>query len=228
MAIGLGRMFGFHFPENFRTPYAARSLREFWRRWHITLSTWFRDYLYIPLGGNRVRPLRVRLNLLLVFFLTGLWHGASWNFVIWGLFHGAFLALERTRFGSLLRRLPGSLQHLYLILIVGVAWVFFRAVDLHQALGYLSVMAGLAGRPQDWYFLSLLTPRLVTALLAGVAFSFPWWERFNLGAALDGHPTVSLSPAMVVLRDGAWVTLFSVCLLAVAAQSYDPFIYFRF
>lgn len=228
MAIGLGRMFGFHFPENFRTPYASRSLREFWRRWHITLSTWFRDYLYIPLGGNRVRALRVRLNLLMVFFLTGLWHGASWNFVIWGLFHGAFLALERTRFGSFLQRLPAALQHTYLVVVVGVAWVFFRAVDLDHALGYLSVMAGLAGRAQDLYFLSLLTPRLVTALLAGVAFSFPWWEKLRPGATTGGPATVSASPLMVALTDATWAVLFGVCLLAVTAQSYDPFIYFRF
>lgn len=220
MAIGLGRMFGFHFPENFRTPYAARSLREFWRRWHITLSTWFRDYLYIPLGGSRVRPLRVRLNLLLVFFVTGLWHGASWNFVIWGLFHGAFLALERTRFGALLERAPVALRHLYLLLVVGIAWVFFRSADLDQALGYLAVMGGLGERAQDWYFAALLSPKLVLALVAGVAFSFPWWQRL----AWPRWP----SGARTLLRDGAWAALFGVCLMVVAGQSFDPFIYFRF
>jgi alginate O-acetyltransferase complex protein AlgI len=222
MAIGLGRMFGFRFPENFRTPYASRSLREFWRRWHISLSTWFRDYVYIPLGGSRVRPLRVRLNLLLVFFLTGLWHGASWNFVIWGFFHGGFLALERTRFGALLARLPAVLQHLYLLLVVGVAWVFFRADDLDHSLGYLAAMFGAAGREQDWYFAALLTPKLIVALAAGIAFSFPWWQRYRPGALItDG-------PAWPVARAGAWAVLFTVCLLVVAGQSHDPFIYFRF
>jgi len=224
MAIGLGRMFGFHFPENFRTPYASRSLREFWRRWHISLSTWFRDYVYIPLGGSRVGPLRVRLNLLLVFLLTGLWHGASWNFVIWGLFHGGFLALERTRFGSLLERLPAVLRHGYVLLVVGVAWVFFRAVDLDHALGYLSAMAGLGGRGQDGYFAALLTPKLVAALAAGIAFSFPWWQRLSLERLTAGPLRAGVAPA----RDAAWLGLFLVCLLVVAGQSHDPFIYFRF
>lgn len=231
MAIGLGRMFGFHFPENFRTPYASRSLREFWRRWHITLSTWFRDYVYIPLGGNRRRPVRVRLNLLLVFFLTGLWHGASWNFVIWGLFHGAFLALERTRFGSFLERVPPLFQHVYLLLVVGVAWVFFRAPDLQQAIGFLTVMGGLAGHVPDGYVYSLLTPRLVVALAAGITFSFPWWEKLKArgsAARMDYGATPVSSPALVLIRDAVWMLLFAACLFAVAGQSYDPFIYFRF
>jgi len=222
MAIGLGRMFGFRFPENFRTPYAARSLREFWRRWHISLSTWFRDYVYIPLGGSRVRPLRVRLNLLLVFFLTGLWHGASWNFVIWGMFHGAFLALERTAFGSLLERLPPALRHLYLLLVVGIAWVFFRSADLDQALGYLGAMFGIAGRGQDWYFAALLTPKLAAAIAAGIVFSFPWWHRYPPAALLRSEA------ALAFARESAWLVLFVVCLTVVAGQSHDPFIYFRF
>ncbi len=222
MAIGLGRMFGFRFPENFRTPYAARSLREFWRRWHISLSTWFRDYVYIPLGGSRVRPVRVRLNLLLVFFLTGLWHGASWNFVIWGFFHGGFLALERTRFGTILERLPRVLQHVYLLLVVGVAWVFFRAADLDHALGYLSAMVGTAGREQDWYFAAMLTPKLVAALVAGIAFSFPWWEHPRLAAP------AAAAAGRGLIGNAAWLVLFTTCLLVVAGQSHDPFIYFRF
>lgn len=222
MAIGLGRMFGFRFPENFRTPYASRSLREFWRRWHISLSTWFRDYVYIPLGGSRVGPLRVRLNLLLVFFLTGLWHGASWNFVIWGFFHGGFLALERTRFGSVLERLPAVLRHIYVLLVVGVAWVFFRATDLDHALGYLAAMIGMAGREQDWYFAALLTPKLVAALAAGICFSFPWWERLRC------MTRAVYQPAWWLARDSAWLLLFTTCLLVVAGQSHDPFIYFRF
>lgn len=228
MAIGLGRMFGFHFPENFRTPYASRSLREFWRRWHISLSTWFRDYVYIPLGGSRVRPLRVRLNLLLVFFLTGLWHGASWNFVIWGLFHGGFLALERTRFGTVLERLPAVLRHIYVLLVVGVAWVFFRAVDLDHALGYLSAMIGLTGREQDWYVAALLTPKLIAALAAGIAFSFPWWQHLNTERLVAGRLAGAAALTQGVARDAAWLSLFLACLLVVAGQSHDPFIYFRF
>ena len=227
MAIGLGRMFGFHFPENFRTPYASRSLREFWRRWHISLSTWFRDYVYIPLGGNRARPFRVRLNLIVVFFLTGLWHGASWNFVIWGFFHGAFLAMERTGFGSLLNRMPGALRHAYVLLVVSVAWVFFRATDLDHALGYLSAMAGIGGREQDWYFAALLTPKLGAALIAGVAFSFPWWQQLSIFRVGGTHP--GLAPGRLVLaRDAAWLLLLATSLAVVTGQSHDPFIYFRF
>src|SRR4051812_8670704 len=126
MAIGLGRMFGFRFPENFRWPYIADTVQEFWRRWHISLSTWFRDYLYVPLGGNRVPTATMYRNLVLVFFLCGLWHGASWNFVIWGLFHGTFLVVERLGLAAAVRRLWAPLRHAYLLLVVMVGWVFFR------------------------------------------------------------------------------------------------------
>ncbi|MGD8338870.1 MAG: MBOAT family protein, partial [Desulfobacterales bacterium] len=130
MAIGIGRMFGFHFLENFNYPYISRSIREFWRRWHISLSSWFRDYLYIPLGGNHRGPLRTYLNLLIVFFLCGLWHGASWNFVIWGLLHGLFLVIERLGFEKILNRWWSPLRYLYVMLVVCTGWVFFRAENL--------------------------------------------------------------------------------------------------
>ena len=143
MAIGLGRMFGFHFLENFRYPYAARSVTDFWRRWHISLSSWFRDYVYIPLGGNRQGELRMYLNLMTVFFLCGLWHGASWNFVAWGLFHGAFLVIERMGLGKLLASLPAAFGHVYTLAVVLVGWVFFRAETLGQAIEFLRAMAFL-------------------------------------------------------------------------------------
>ena len=127
MAIGLGRMFGFRFPENFRWPYAAQTVQEFWRRWHISLSAWFRDYLYVPLGGNRLSIARTYVNLVVVFFLCGLWHGASWTFVVWGLLHGAFLALERVGLATAVKRLPRVLRHGYLLGTVMIGWVFFRA-----------------------------------------------------------------------------------------------------
>ena len=137
MAIGLGRMFGFHFPENFRWPYVADTVQEFWRRWHISLSSWFRDYLYVPLGGNRVSPARMYANLVTVFFLCGLWHGASWNFVIWGLFHGSFLVVERLGLAAAIRRLWRPLRHVYLLLVVMIGWVFFRADTLPSAVAFL-------------------------------------------------------------------------------------------
>lgn len=140
MAIGLGRMFGFTFPENFNYPYISESVREFWQRWHISLSTWFRDYLYIPLGGNRRAPARVYANLIVVFLLCGLWHGASWNFVVWGCWYGLFLSLERTGFGKLLRSVGRPVRHLYLLMVVIVGWVFFRADSLSHAVAYLGAM----------------------------------------------------------------------------------------
>ena len=127
MAVGLGKMFGFEFMENFNYPYISQSIREFWRRWHISLSSWFRDYLYIPLGGNRCSETRNHLNLLIVFFLCGLWHGASWTFVIWGLYHGFFIVLEHAGLGRVLDRQARPLRHSYALLVVLVGWVIFRA-----------------------------------------------------------------------------------------------------
>ena len=141
MAIGLGRMFGFEILENFNYPYISSSIREFWRRWHISLTNWFRDYLYIPLGGNRGTPARTYLNLLTVFFLCGLWHGASWTFVVWGLYHGAFLILERLKFGKLLNSAWSPVRHLYTILVFMVGWVFFRSDTLPYALEFLKAMS---------------------------------------------------------------------------------------
>ncbi|MCB0376237.1 MAG: MBOAT family protein, partial [Sinomicrobium sp.] len=151
MAIGLGRMFGFHIAENFNFPYIARSIREFWRRWHISLSQWFRDYLYIPLGGNRRGPGRTYLNLLIVFVLTGLWHGASWNFLIWGLFHGFFMVIERLGLERFLQKAGAVAGHLYALLVIMLSWVFFRSPNLPHAKGYFLALAGLTD-PRDFQF----------------------------------------------------------------------------
>src|SRR5262245_34022819 len=147
MAIGLGRLFGFELCENFRYPYAATSVTDFWRRWHMSLSTWFRDYLYIPLGGNRRGPWRTCFNLCVVFALCGLWHGASWTFLVWGVFHGLFLAVERVGLGRLLEKIPSPLRHGYTMLAVMAGWVLFKSETLGQALGYLGAMAGLSAGP---------------------------------------------------------------------------------
>ena len=198
MAIGLGRMFGFRFPENFRWPYIADSVQDFWRRWHISLSAWFRDYLYVPLGGNRAGRARTYLNLLTVFFLCGLWHGANWTFVVWGLFHGTFLVIERLgasrrlfREDSALGRRPEglhytrALRHAYTLLVVMIGWVFFRADTLTFALVYLKSMAGLGVAAPTAFSVSwYLTPELWLALAAGAIGSMPivpaiarWVER---------------------------------------------------
>jgi alginate O-acetyltransferase complex protein AlgI len=231
MAIGLGAMFGFRFPENFRHPYVADTVQEFWRRWHVSLSSWFRDYLYVPLGGNRISPARTYVNLLVVFFLCGLWHGASWSFVVWGLFHGAFLVLERAGLASWIRRVPAPLRHAYLLLVVMVGWVFFRADTLSQAASFLSAMAGLgAAQPTPYAVAWYLTPELALALAAGVVGSIPWvpavaaWRQRV--AASGARP---LLPGVLDLGATAALTLLLVVsLLQVAARTYNPFIYFRF
>ncbi len=227
MAIGLGRVFGFRFLENFNYPYISQSIQEFWRRWHISLSNWFRDYLYIPLGGNRVSEARTYLNLLIVFFLCGLWHGASWNFVIWGLFHGLFLILERAGLSRVLSRLWAPLRHAYVLLVVMVAWVFFRAEDLPYALDYLQAMAGFgSGQNLRYDALFLLSPECLWVLVLGVFLSMPvwlliqeWLDRPKKGWREAGAQ-LSVSIMMLLVA--------SVCVLYVASGSYNPFIYFRF
>jgi len=229
MAIGLGKMFGFHFPENFNYPYVSRSIKEFWRRWHISLSTWFRDYLYIPLGGNRVSPVRNYFNLVVVFFLCGLWHGASWTFVVWGLYHGTFLIVERPAVSRWFERQPRFFSHLYAMTVVVVGWVFFRAETLLDALHYLQAMAGLGGlRHAPPNTLALyLSPDVQLALVAGVAASFPWMR--DLGARLDSMTLSGLKRGLLDNAiNAALLLMFVVALTQLAAGTYNPFIYFRF
>ncbi len=221
MAIGLGRMLGFHFPENFNFPYIARNIREFWRRWHITLSTWFRDYVYISLGGNRRGNARTYFNLLLVFFVTGLWHGASWNFVVWGLFHGLFMILERGWWGKLLDRLPKALQHLYTLLVVVAAWVFFRIEDVSDAWLYLGKMfswsPGNEGLDSYLHFFHA-TGRTWFFLAVASLFSIPFRAHFSQRALLTWQ----------MIRP-VWITgLLILSLIYMGADTYNPFIYYRF
>jgi alginate O-acetyltransferase complex protein AlgI len=169
MAIGMGHMFGFHFHENFNYPYISRSVTEFWRRWHISLSTWFRDYVYIPLGGSRVSAPRYVFNIIVVWFLTGFWHGAGWNFIVWGLYFAALLMLEKYVVGKALARLPAAVPHAFALLCALVGWVFFDAADLRGALSTLSVMfgaggGGLASAEAAYYLRSYLVPLLVAAV----------------------------------------------------------------
>src|SRR5215470_330359 len=214
MAIGLGYMFGFRILENFNYPYISQSLTEFWRRWHISLSNWFRDYLYIPLGGNRVAPWRVYLNLVIVFFLCGLWHGAAWNFVVWGLFHGLFLVIERM---GLARRMTGwhaPFRHLYVILIILVSWVLFRAASLPQAWSFLAAMAGLSkasGLEQPIALYADTQTLLALAIgLVGSTPVIPATKRWLEGSARGG--AVGASVAAVALQ--ASILMASVLLLA--------------
>lgn len=220
MAIGLGKMFGFNFEENFDYPYISKSVTEFWRRWHISLSTWFRDYLYIPLGGNRTSPARTYVNLLIVFILCGFWHGASWNFLIWGLIHGTCLVLERSAFRHRLARLGPLVQHLYVLLLVMIGWVFFRAETLGESMNYLGSLLGqqeVSHRAQGLAFFLNTELILVIALACIGATRIP----LQVASVIDAK----ISP---LLRVPTLAILLFVCASHVAAGSYNPFIYFRF
>ena len=229
MAIGLARMFGFRFPENFNYPYVSQSIQEFWRRWHISLSNWFRDYLYVPLGGNRVSPGRTYLNLLIVFFLCGLWHGASWNFVVWGLWHGLFLILERSFLSAVLQRSWRLLRHFYAILVVLIGWVFFRAADLPQALNFISHMFNFAEFHADLYPLeAYFTTEVMVLTLVAVMFSAPLVPI--VGAAIERLRGISrLSWGAAHAAQTAFlICCFVLSSMAVTAQTHNPFLYFRF
>ena len=224
MAIGLGKMFGFSFQENFNYPFASGSIQEFWRRWHISLSTWFRDYLYIPLGGNRRGKIRTQLNKCLVFFCTGLWHGASWNFVLWGLWHGAFIILE-----GLLPQ-PGKLRRTLwrplTLLVVLLGFVLFRAETLVQAGNiFVNMAAGFHFTLEGASLLrAMLTPMNLLALTVGCVFSLPLLPRIK-ALTEDG------SVRATVLHIGSYVcagALFVLCVLHLSGAEFDPFIYFRF
>ena len=226
MAIGLAHLFGFRFKENFNYPYVAQSIQEFWRRWHISLSAWFRDYLYVPLGGNRVSPGRTYVNLVTVFFLCGLWHGASWTFVVWGLYHGAFLVVERLGLAAWLHRLPRPLRHVYALLVVMVGWVFFRAESLAGAFGVLQAMAGVgASLPTPYSVGWYLTPEVALAIAAGTAGSMPLWPW--LGGRLMSREQ-RLGPLASGVTCAALAVIFAGCAMLIAAHTYNPFIYFRF
>lgn len=233
MAIGLARLFGFHFPENFNYPYVSSSITEFWRRWHITLSTWLRDYLFFPLGIRRP-PWRVYLNLMIVFFLCGLWHGASWHFVLWGLYQGAFLVCERAGGLKLLQRAWGPLRHLYVMLVIVVGWVFFRAMDMSLGLIYLRAMSGGSHVSHPAIGLGYyLTPELILVGTVGVIGCLPvvplvtrWHER--LVENLDGSTAVMVDGAGRLIRVAAVIAVFVSSAAMSAAGTYNPFIYFRF
>lgn len=219
MAIGLGRMFGFRFLENFNYPYVAQSLQDFWRRWHISLSTWFRDYLYIPLGGNRVSPVRTYFNLFTVFFLCGLWHGASWNFLVWGAFHGVILALERAGLANIIARLWRPLRHGYLLFVVLISWVFFRAETLSDANAFLARMFALDFSSVPFELFDVLNLQMYAALIAGLIFSVSW----NLTSLRDALPRT-----IILVRGMSVALLLLIAASQLAVATHNPFIYFRF
>lgn len=227
MAIGLGRMFGFQFPENFNYPYISRSFKEFWRRWHISLSTWFRDYLYIPLGGNRVSPPRHVVNLLAVFCLCGLWHGASWTYVLWGFYNGVFLLLEGQGFLRRVDKLPRWLGHLYFLLIFIPGLVVFRSESMLHAGRYLRAMAGATGGANENFAGMFLTPDVRLAFVAGVIGCTPWLAQFGRRFCVMPESVLGRLAAESVVNAGL-LAVFVLALVCLSAGTYNPFIYFRF
>ena len=236
MAIGLAFLLGFTFPKNFDYPYIAQSITDFWRRWHMSLSSWFRDYVYIPLGGNRNGLAQTVRNLLIVFFLTGLWHGAAWRFIVWGLYHGAFLMLERFGLGRLLARTARPVRHVYAVLVVMVGWVFFRAESLPRALSYLGEMVQVGHfRTPEPDLAVLINAQSLAALVLGSLFAAPL-----LPAAMQALRTPRAEPPRPDLPgrlETRSVHALPIPLLAagfvlsvaiLAGSTLNPFLYFRF
>lgn len=233
MAIGLGRMFGFDFKENFDFPYMARSVKEFWRRWHMSLSGFFRDYVYIPLGGNQVGKVRTYLNLIAVFLLTGFWHGASWTFVVWGLFHGFFMLLERMGLDKWLEKVCAPIAQAYTLLVVMLAWVLFRANDFDHAMSYWKALFLFEQSPnQTLIFVKYLNKEFLIVLTLALAGSFGWLRPlFLLKQKLVQGQSILIRVSAMFWMLLEWLFYGGILLLStlyLAAGTYNPFIYYRF
>jgi alginate O-acetyltransferase complex protein AlgI len=226
MAIGLGLALGFAFPRNFRLPYAARSVTDFWRRWHISLSQWLRDYLYVPLGGSRGSVVETYRNLWLVFLLCGLWHGANWTFVIWGVHHGCSLVIERAGLARLLERAPTVVARAYALIVVLTGWVWFRSRDFDQASTFFASLLGMDG----WIDITMSTravmhPAILGIMVIGILLAttrIEVWRIIKMSLGRVAGPTYATADALVILL------FLGLSLLSVAAGSYSPFLYFRF
>ena len=222
MAIGLGKMFGFEFNMNFNYPYVSKSITEFWRRWHISLSSWFRDYVYIPLGGNRVSKIKHIRNLLIVWFLTGLWHGAAWNFVAWGLYYGVILIIEKYVLSPVLDRLPDVVRHIYSIVLVVIGWVLFFSSSFGQAADYIRVMFGAGAHGfADRESMYLLTSNLILWLI--LIFGSTPLVHFRYE-----HMLRTKKWNTTIINSVVYAALFIVCIAYLVTETYNPFLYFRF
>ncbi|MCD8390689.1 MAG: MBOAT family protein, partial [Firmicutes bacterium] len=218
MAIGLGRMLGFHYKENFEHPYISRNITEFWRRWHISLSRFFRDCVYIPLGGNRKRHI---LNLLIVWFLTGLWHGASWNFVLWGLYYGVILITEKKLIGGILQKIPFPFCHIYTMFIVIMGWTLFYFTDLSAFCECVKAMFSFGVNSYDLTSVSVFKSNIWLLVLCVLA-SQPWAKMFY------NHFSKSSRVLSAIIEPAVIAAAFAVCVAALVGGSYNPFLYFRF
>lgn len=220
MAIGLGRIFGFHFLENFNYPYVSKSVTEFWRRWHISLSTWFRDYIYIPLGGNRVKKSRWLFNIFVVWCLTGFWHGAEWNFIFWGLYYCALLLIEKLFLHKLLDKLPKLVTWIYTMILVIIGWVMFNLVNFDQMLHALKMM--FVYQPSDYIGAIAKDSSLLYGFIympLGALFSFPIFK--DKGEKKE-------NAILLAFENVGYIILFLVCIIYTISSTYNPFIYFRF
>lgn len=221
MAIGLGKMLGFEFLENFDYPYLSRSITEYWRRWHISLGTWFREYVYIPLGGNRHGLSRQILNLIIVWGLTGLWHGASWNFLLWGLYYGVILIVEKVWLLRPLQKAPAAVQHLYSLLLIILGWIIFALTDFSAIGGYFAALFGAHGG-LDSSTMYLLTSNLILLVIAGFAST-------RLPAKLAAGFVQRLTPAgQTAVKCIFYTGVLLMCIAFLVGDSYNPFLYFRF
>lgn len=221
MAIGLGKMIGFDFLENFNYPYISKSIQEFWRRWHISLSSWFRDYLYIPLGGNRKGIKRTYFNLFIVFLLTGFWHGATWNYIVWGVFHGLFIILERCGLKNILLRVPVFMQRIYTLIIVLIGWIFFRSTNLELAFEYIKKMFILDLNNGNRVFYLLESENIVILIIA-ILFSTP------LVKLVKNKLQNQNIRSYYLLKDIYLVFIFCISILYIVGSDFNPFIYFTF
>ncbi len=223
MAIGLGRMFGFHYHQNFNYPYIAKSVTEFWRRWHISLSSFFRDYVYIPLGGKYRHQI---FNICVVWFLTGLWHGASWNFILWGVFYGALLIVEKLGLLKVLEKIPSVFSHLYLLFLTLIGWTIFYTTDLGKLGGYFGVMFGLSGNALSDPQLSITFMNNLFWLIAAVLFCMPITQLVKRWA--QAQRSEGVRAGISIVNAIMNVMLLFVCTAMLVGDSYNPFLYFRF
>lgn len=221
MAIGLGRMFGFKFPENFRYPYQSVSITDFWRRWHITLSTWFKEYLYIPLGGNRRGLARQALNLLIVWSLTGFWHGAGWNFVMWGLYYFVILFIEKLFLLKALDKLPKFFRHVYALLLIIIGWVIFASDDVSVLLPYLGSMFGANGAIGGMDVYTLLTKAVLLIICCVASTELPKKLFLSAAGAMNEKAAFTLKSVLMIV-------LLALSMILLIGDSYNPFLYFRF
>lgn len=221
MAIGLGRMFGFKFPENFRYPYQSVSITDFWRRWHITLSTWFKEYLYIPLGGNRCGLARQALNLLIVWSLTGFWHGAGWNFVMWGLYYFVILFIEKLFLLKVLDKLPKLFRHVYALLLIVIGWVIFASDDVGVLLPYLGSMFGANGAVGGMDVYTLLTKAVLLIICCVASTELPKKLFLSATGAMNEKAAFTIKSVMTI-------ALLALSMILLIGDSYNPFLYFRF